>query len=169
MQYYSPLNKNYFFKRIDLPQFPYMFKIWSAASRSVILTWSLTEGYNLAKSSVTKSWSSAANSTPVGPLPTTTKCSILFLSSSLIVGRVALSKQSISVLRILWASSTSCIKIVFSCELATRCRFYQTTKWKLLRTSGNNYTPSVPICLSTFIFFNVPKLVSFQKSTIKIW
>ena len=57
----------------------YMFRIWSPASRREMVTWSLTLGYNLDKSSTTKSWSSAANSTPVGPPPTTTKCRILFI------------------------------------------------------------------------------------------
>jgi len=84
-----------------------MLKIWSPASKSVILTKSFIPGYNLTKSSETKSCSAAANSTPVGPPPTIAKWRILFFSSSLTLGKHALSKQSMTVLLIFCASSTS--------------------------------------------------------------
>lgn len=85
----------------------YIVRIWSPASITEIFAYFFTSGYNFAKSSLTKSWSSAANSTPVGPPPITTKWRFFFLSSSVRFGRDALSKHFRTLFLIFWASSTS--------------------------------------------------------------
>ena len=85
----------------------YVFRMWSADCTSVMLTLSLTLGYSFGTSSVKKSCISAANSTPVGPPPTTTTESMSFCSSSETPGKDAVSRRSASFVRMRSASSTS--------------------------------------------------------------
>lgn len=70
------------------------------ASTTVTEICDLKSGNHLYTSFVTKSWSSPANSTDVGPPPTITKVSSFLASSSVQDGLLALSKHSISLLRI---------------------------------------------------------------------
>lgn len=76
---------------------------------STRVTWKLSwiPGIHLRKSSSKKSCNSPANSTPVGPPPTTTMCKRRLTSSSVWSLKQAVSTQSMIVLRIFWASPTS--------------------------------------------------------------
>ena len=77
--------------------------------RSASRSWEFSSiaGYSFTRSSTRKSCNSTANSTPVGPPPIITKWRIFLFSSSLRLGSDAFSKQSITLFRIFWASSTT--------------------------------------------------------------
>ena len=64
-------------------------------------------GYNFFISSSIISHNSALHSIPVGPPPTTAKFNNIFFISSLVVGKLAVSKQLSNRLRIFLASATS--------------------------------------------------------------
>mmetsp|Transcript_9745 Transcript_9745/g.36160 ORF Transcript_9745/g.36160 Transcript_9745/m.36160 type:complete len:418 (-) Transcript_9745:551-1804(-) len=85
----------------------YVFRIWSADWMIVMLTKSFTEGYSFGTSSFKKSCTSAANSTPVGPPPTTNMESMFLFSSSQTPGSDAVSSKSAIDARTFSASSIS--------------------------------------------------------------
>mmetsp|Transcript_2233 Transcript_2233/g.4998 ORF Transcript_2233/g.4998 Transcript_2233/m.4998 type:complete len:230 (-) Transcript_2233:308-997(-) len=96
-----------FFSAYWLMRASYVLRMWSALCTTVMLSLSPSLGYSRGMSSLRKSCSSAANSTPVGPPPTTSTDSMRRASASDTPGSDAVSSRSASLRRMDRASSTS--------------------------------------------------------------
>mmetsp|Transcript_811 Transcript_811/g.1910 ORF Transcript_811/g.1910 Transcript_811/m.1910 type:complete len:205 (-) Transcript_811:457-1071(-) len=154
--------------------------ILSVASTSLMLTSFLSFGNCDLRSSWSRSASSAAYSTPVGPPPTTTKLSSFLRSSALCPGLHALSKESMMAPRIALASFISLrkcafcstpgvLKVLLSAPTATTNLSYaiwnsgRALARKLWLTLRVSFTPGVTALMSLAPLTSVNSLLSLSK------